>query len=80
MGAPKKATRYTNGGPYGKPVEQLFLLNAVGPEKNLLTPLIEALEELSTRAHRFGRKYSLNGEPKPQMLFVDLKLNEDIRI
>lgn len=77
------AALYAQKAPYGKAADQLFqdFANAVGPEKNLLTPLISALESLGIIVHKFGRDYELNGEPEPQILFVDLKLNEDkIRI
>lgn len=77
------ATLYANRTPYGQSVDQLFqdFTNVIGPERNLLTPLIDALEGLGIKVYKFGRDYSLGGEPEPQMLFVDLKLNEDrIRI
>lgn len=77
------AALYAKRDAFGAPAEQLFLefSNVVGPEKNLLDPLITVLEGMGVNVHKFGRDYILNGEPKPQMLFVDLKLTEgQIRI
>ena len=48
------AALYANKAPYGKPAELLFqdFANAVGPERNLLNPLIDALEKLGIKVAR----------------------------
>lgn len=46
------------------------------PEKKRVGSLINALEGLGIICHTFGRDYEFNNHPEPQMLFVDLKLNE----
>jgi len=73
------AALYEQRAEYGAPAELLFedFSNATSPERNRLEPLIDFLRDLGIRCHKFGREYVLNGEPAPQVLFVDLKLNEN---
>jgi hypothetical protein len=73
------AALYEQRALYGAPADLLFenFANVAGPERNRLKPLIDFLEGLGIKCHKFGRDYVLDGEPEPQVLFVDLKLNED---
>ena len=64
---------------YGEAADRLLqdFAQTVGPERDLLNPLLVTLERLGIRCHTFGRDYAPHEEPPPQMLFVDLKLTED---
>lgn len=63
---------------YGPAVNLLFeeFLQATEPERARLKPLIECLNKLGIRCHTFGRHYDADTQAAPQLLFVDLKLNE----
>jgi hypothetical protein len=68
---------------YGTAAAQLFeeFLLATEPEKARLQPLLELLHRLGVKYHTFGRDYDADTANAPQLLFVDLKLNErEIRI
>jgi hypothetical protein len=72
------AALFQHIGKFGKPGEVLFqdFTMATQPEKDRLEALIRFLRELGITCHTFGRDYSIEKEPEPQFLFVDLKLNE----
>lgn len=64
---------------FGEAAESLFeeFTSGLEPENNRVKPLIDFLERLGIRCHTFGRYYDVDTTfPEPQMLFVDLKLNE----
>jgi hypothetical protein len=63
---------------FGEAAESLFeeFTSGLEPENNRVKPLIDFLEGLGIQCHTFGRDYEVDTSPEPQMLFVDLKLNE----
>jgi hypothetical protein len=72
------AKLYAHRSAFGAVGDTLFedFVQATEPEKNRLRPLITFLSELGVNCHTFGRNYDIDAEPAPQLLFVDLKLNE----
>lgn len=74
---------YSHRAKFGEAADLLFedFIAGLEPEKNRLAPLIDFLQGLGIECHTFGRDYQVDSTPEPQMLFVDLKLNErEIRL
>lgn len=69
---------YPERAKYGAPAEQLFqdFTQATKPEQERLQPLLDFLRSHGVECHTFGRSYEIDEQPAPQLLFVDLKLNE----
>jgi hypothetical protein len=68
---------------YGAAAARLFeeFLESTEPEKIRIQPLLDCLGSLGIACHKFGRDYNGDTLVAPQLLFVDLKLNEmEIRI
>ena len=69
---------YENRIKYGSPAELLFedFSSGLGSESKRINLLIEFLKKIGIGYNTFGRDYNPAGKPEPQILFVDLKLNE----
>ncbi len=68
---------------FGQPAVQLFEEFTVGQtsEKERVTLLVDYLKGIGIDCQTFGRNYNPVSEPEPEMIFIDLKLNErEIRI
>lgn len=71
-------TLYQNRSEYGEPADLLFEdFSAVeASERKRVDLLTQFLLDVGVKCHTFGRDYQPKDFPEPQILFVDLKLNE----
>lgn len=73
------ATLFGSKVEFGEFANLLFesFLAATQPEQDRLKPLLDYLAAEGIGISKFGRAYDAGAEPAPELLFVDLKLNEN---